>query len=367
MKQKIDFLPYVGSLADKAFRSDDSLGRSYPEGGPRYLYNQAIDPFLFDEIKIFSCPAFGDLRWKKQVFDCNDPLVRNRQSHTIEGLALITQAASILGLNTGLARAIYFGHDMGYPAGAHMGERFITKMSGQKFGHEVMSVVLLQDIYDLNLSWETLQGISRHRSRCWDPDNDFSKIQEYRLISIIDKIAVLSDFEDALRRGFFIPEQLPKEFFFLGDSLQERWDNCLFSLIEESSEKRAVSFCNSEIAKNFEALYQWEYPHFYEKVNDDEDCQKDMRNLELVYDFLVNFRHVINYDPFLSIALMTNKDLDKIARIAESRQPIIPSLLSKLEGFSFTRTLSFIPEYRKIDIFDSTLNPEDFCCPKDLC
>ncbi len=361
MKQKIDFRPYLDSLAGKAFKSEDSLGRSYPNGGPRYLYNQVIDPFILDEIKIFSCPAFGDLRWKKQVFDCNDPLARNRQSHTIEGLALITQAASILGLNTGLARAIYFGHDMGYPAGAHIGEGFITKKSGREFGHEVMSVVLLRNIYDLNLSWETLQGIYQHRSHHWDPDNDLGKIQEYRLISIIDKIAILSDFEDALRRGFFTPEQLPKEFFFLGNSLQERWDNCLFSLIKESSEKGAVSYCKSEIAKNFEALYQWEYPHFYKKVNDDEDCQRDVRNLELAYDFLVNFRHVINHDPLLSIALMTNKDLEKIAKIAESRRPIIPSLLNKLEGFSFMRTLSVIPAYREINIFNPGLRPEDFC------
>lgn len=361
MKQKIDFRPYLGSLAGMAFKSEDSLGRNYPDGGLRYRYNQVIDPFLLDEINIFSCPAFEDLRWKKQVFDCNDPLVRNRQSHTIEGLALITQAASILGLNTSLARAIYFGHDTGYPAGAHMGERFITEKSDREFGHEVMSIVLLQDVYGLNLSWETLQGIYQHRSRSWHTGDDPVKIQEYRLISIIDKIAILSDFEDAFRLGFFTPGQLPKEFFFLGDSLQERWDNCLFSLIKESSKKGAVFFCKSEIAKNFEALYQWEYPHFYKKVNEAEDCQRDVRNLELVYDFLTNFRHVIDHDPLLSIALMTNKDLDKIARIAESRQPIIPGLLSKLEGFSFTRALSLIPAYRKVDIFDPNLRSEDFC------
>ncbi|MFA6194885.1 MAG: HD domain-containing protein [Patescibacteria group bacterium] len=358
MKQKIDFRPYHGSLAAKAFDPGDSLGYCYPLNADDEVYSQVSDSPSLDAEKIFLGQAFQRLIGKTQVFSCqNYPYLRNRQTHTKEAVFLGKMAARILGLNSNLVEAILLAHDTGYPAGGHVGEKFITRTSKRTFGHEVMSVVLLQKIYNLNLSWETLQGVLRHRRGEARLQSDPYSFQEYILCSICDKIAILSDYDDALRCGYFTEKQLRPELLFLGENLQERWRNCLFALVKESSKKGFVSFGDSEIGNKFETLLQWSYPNFYRKVNASKECLQDKEDLEAVYDFLYHWRHVVNYDPCLSIAVMTDQEMRRISKF--SRYPTIADK-NILDSLGFAEILLRLPKDSQIDIFDASLHAEDF-------
>lgn len=358
MKQKIDFRPYLGSLADKAFKPENSLGCRYPLSVNDEAYSQVFDPFSLDVEKIRLSQAYQRLSCKTQVFNHeNDSHVRNRQTHTKEAVFLGKTVAKILGLNVNLVEAILLGHDTGYPAGGHIGETLISGVSKKEFGHEVMSVVLLQKIYDLNLSWETSQGILKHRRGEAKLASVHDEPQEYGLCRICDKIAILSDYDDALQRNYFTAQQLRPELLFLGDNLQERWQNCLFALVKESSKKGFVSFGDSEIGYKFETLLQWSYPNFYKQVNVDKECLQDREDLEAVYGFLSNWRHVLNYDPALSIAVMTDREMRKVSKF--SKYPTLADI-SILNHIGFAEILSRLPQDSQIDIFDPDLHAEDF-------
>jgi len=358
MKNKIDFRPYRGALAYKAFKSGDTRGRRHLGNRVDVAYSYAVDPFSLDAETIRLSPAYLRLTGKTEVFNYEkNPQVRSRFTHTNEVVRLAVMAAGILGLNSNLIKSILLGHDTGYPAGGHIGEQLISEKSGRYFGHEVMSVVLLQDVLRLNLSWETITGIKEHRSgNGGSVDNDSLTLEEYKLIRYCDKIAILSDYDDALQRGFLTPAKLPAELLLLGKNLEERWQNCLFALIKESANKGRASFKDSEIAQRLNNLHRWAYPNFYKKVNSAADCQQDLKDLEEVYELLDGQRGLFNYDPLLCLAIMTDQELRKLARIARNKSiahKIIPP-----DNFEFLTILA--QANKEINIFDAALDANKF-------
>jgi hypothetical protein len=230
-------------------------------------------------------------------------------------------------------------------------------MSKKYFGHEIMSIVLLQDILGLNLSWETVAGICQHRSgNGGSVNNDSLKLEECKLIRYCDKIAILSDYDDALQCGFFTPEELPAALFLLGKNLQERWQNCLFALVKESAKKGTVSFRDSEIAQHLSDLHQWAYPNFYKKVNAAADCQQDRKDLEDVYELLDNQRGLFGYDSLLCLAVMTDSELRKLALIARNKSISHKTILP--DNFEFLTILA--QAKKEINIFDAALDANKF-------
>lgn len=356
-KQEIDFRIYRGALKDKAFNSRDTRGRRHLGNRVDMAYGQAVDPFLLDAEKIQLSPAYLRLPGKTEVFNRDEnPQVRSRLTHTNEAIFVGLAAADILGLNVNLVKSILLGHDTGYPAGGHMGEKFISEMSKKYFGHEVMSVILLQDILELNLSWETLAGIRRHRSgNGGSVNHDSLSLEEYKLIRYCDKIAILSDYEDALRCGFFTSKKLPAKLFLLGKNLEECWQNCMFALVKESAEKGTVSFNDSEIARNLGELHKWAYPNFYEKVNEGADGWQDLKDLADVYDLLDSRQELFGGNPLLCLAVMTDQELRKLALIARNKSVSHKVILN---NFEFVRLLA--QAKKEIDIFDAAFDEKKF-------
>jgi dGTPase len=302
---------------------------------------------------------------KTQVFiqQNNNPLIRNRKTHTEEVVLLARQIAYFLGLNVYLVEAIALTHDFGHTPFGHLGEIVISEISQREFLHAVMSVVIAQKIerrgQGLNLSWETLEGVLRHSRGKNGLKAEPGFALEYAVVMLADKIAyTFSDLNDAIRAGYFQETQLPKEFFILGANQRERMLNCLFALVQESSEKQTISFCDSEVAGQFESLRQWSYVNFYEALNYEEERIKAKNDLKRVYsffnDWLVKYYH---YDPLLALALLTDNEAMEIAKFAD--KPML-SDLKRLSDFSFMEILGRLPQDNKIDIFDPDLNVKEF-------
>lgn len=133
--------------------------------------------FIRDADKILNCPYYSRCADKTQVFSLykNDDITR-RSLH----IQLVSRTARTvgraLGLNTELIEAIALGHDIGHTPFGHTGERFLDTLlfahTGKHFAHNLQSVRVLDEIFPLNLTLQTLNGIACH--------NGELELDEYR-------------------------------------------------------------------------------------------------------------------------------------------------------------------------------------------
>lgn len=123
--------------------------------------------FIRDADKILNCPYYSRCADKTQVFSLyrNDDITR-RSLH----IQLVARTARTigraLGLNCELIEAIALGHDIGHTPFGHTGERFLDELyfshTGLHFAHNLHSVRVLDEIFPLNLTLQTLDGIADH-------------------------------------------------------------------------------------------------------------------------------------------------------------------------------------------------------------
>ena len=123
--------------------------------------------FGHDIDKILNCPFYNRYADKTQVFSLirNDDVSR-RSLH----VQLVSRIARVLGgalhLNLDLIEAIALGHDIGHPPFAHTGEKYLNQIyhshTGRYFNHNIHSVRVLDRIFPLNISLQTLDGIASH-------------------------------------------------------------------------------------------------------------------------------------------------------------------------------------------------------------
>ena len=123
--------------------------------------------FVHDVDKILHCPYYNRYSDKTQVFSLvrNDDITR-RSLH----VQLVSRIARTIGralnLNLDLIEAISLGHDLGHPPFAHSGEVYLDELfyrhAGRHFNHSIQSVRVLDNIFPMNLSLQTLDGIACH-------------------------------------------------------------------------------------------------------------------------------------------------------------------------------------------------------------
>jgi dGTPase len=262
------------------------------------------DQFASDEARLESSKSFRLLSHKTQVVTGpENPLVRNRATHVLEVVACSVVLADLLGLNTSLARAIAFGHDIGHVPFGHPGEHFLAEAMGRpEFCHEVMGPIVAQKIErrgrGLNLTFETLDGMMRHSGNKARED----MTQEAWVVRYTDKIAYIfhdyNDLSERMRHPLTRPiHSLMREF---GTSQRERTCAVMAGLIAESAEKGKVSFEDSPLAKKFHelrSLMMGIYTHV---------TQQDLRYI--MEPVLRSLEEFALGDPFLLFALMTDRD-----------------------------------------------------------
>ena len=154
--------------------------------------------FAKDIDRILYSPYYNRYTDKTQVFSLtkNDDITR-RSLH----VQLVSRIARTIGralnLNLDLIEAIALGHDIGHTPFAHCGEVYLNELynshTGRFFSHNIHSARVLDRIFPLNLTLQTLSGIAGH--------NGEIELSEYRPVPV-DNFA---DFDAELEKCYTIP------------------------------------------------------------------------------------------------------------------------------------------------------------------
>ncbi len=301
--------------------------------------------FVSDEAKLLSSKAFRVLGDKTQVFTFpRNPLIRNRQAHTMEVVACSIIASELLGLNTDLVRAAAIGHDIGHVPFGHQGGDWMVKAMGRpEFCHEIMAAIIAQKIerrgQGLNLTWHTLDAMMRHSGTTARAGMS----QEAWTLRHTDKITyIFHDVNDIIERMRYpVSQELRELVSIFGTNQRERVTIAIAGLVIESAECGHVSFEHSELGRKFNHLRTLMY-EVYVHVT-----QQNVRNtMEPVLEFLT----MLNIgDPFLLLALMTDKDVAMLAS-----EP-----MKDMQAFNRTAISEIAPHLQiigKIDLCDPDLD-----------
>jgi dGTPase len=154
--------------------------------------------FAKDIDKILYSPYYNRYTDKTQVFALtkNDDITR-RGLH----VQLVSRIARTIGralnLNLDLIEAIALGHDIGHTPFAHTGEVFLNELynkhTGRFFNHNIHSARVLDKVFSLNLTLQTLVGIAGH--------NGEIELSEYRPVPM----ETFDQFEIELEKCYTIP------------------------------------------------------------------------------------------------------------------------------------------------------------------
>ena len=171
--------------------------------------------FVRDVDKILHCPLYNRYADKTQVFSLykNDDIT-HRSLHVQIVSRTARTIGKTLGLNPDLIEAIALGHDIGHTPFGHTGERFLDELycnnTGRRFLHNVHSVRVLDKIFPLNISLQTLDGILSHNGELelskYTPSllNDFEefdkKVESCYTVDGFDRTLIPSTMEGCVVR-----------------------------------------------------------------------------------------------------------------------------------------------------------------------
>ena len=155
-------------------RENGTLPRFGRDGNDAVRRNPLFDKqsiwrpaYARDVDKIMHSPYYNRYTDKTQVFSFykNDDITR-RALHVQLVSRIARSIGSVLNLNLDLIEAIALGHDIGHTPFGHAGERYISEVyhaeTGRYFNHNVHSVRVLDGIFPLNITLDTLNGIISH-------------------------------------------------------------------------------------------------------------------------------------------------------------------------------------------------------------
>lgn len=146
-----------------AFQNEDVLRRNM-DHDQASLWRPA---FVRDCEKIMNIPYYNRYGDKTQVFSLyrNDDITR-RLTHVQLVSRTARNIGQMLGLNLDLIEAISLGHDIGHTPFGHAGERKLDELyfgrTGRHFSHNIHSARVLDTIFPVNISLQTLDGIICH-------------------------------------------------------------------------------------------------------------------------------------------------------------------------------------------------------------
>ena len=265
------------SFVDLSFHDDQAIrrfGNVTPSPVWRPKFAKDIDRILYS-------PYYNRYTDKTQVFSLvkNDDVTR-RSLH----VQLVSRIARTIGralnLNLDLIEAIALGHDIGHTPFAHTGEVFLNELyhshTGRFFNHNIHSVRVLDKVFSLNLTLQTLVGIAGHNGeieleeyrpvpmdsfqqldaeleKCYTIPGYANKIQpstlEGNVVRISDIIAYLGkDRQDAARIRMIEKNDFPSSD--IGTVNSEIINNLVVNIIENSYGKPYIKMD----AKHFQAV-----------------------------------------------------------------------------------------------------------------
>ena len=265
--------------------------RRFPEEDKASVWRT---PFMRDIDKIIHCPYYNRYADKTQVFSLvkNDDVTR-RNLHVQFVSRIARTIGNALHLNLDLIEAISLGHDMGHPAFAHTGEKYLDELyykhAGKHFMHNIQSVRVLDNIFPLNISLQTLNDIAAHNGeieldqyipepiydfeefdkkmeRCSEDINFANHIMpctlEGAVVRISDIIAYLGrDRQDAILTNTAQADDFYDEE--IGSLNSEIINNLVVNIIENSYGKPYITLDD----KHFEALRKYKLENYAKIYN----------------------------------------------------------------------------------------------------
>jgi len=318
-----EFAKYQNALASKAFDPRLTRGRQFQidEDLPLFADLWSFNTYYQDEYAILFSKSFRNLDRKTQVWPiAENPLVRNRLTHTLEVTAIAALIARVLGLNVPLTRAIALAHDLGHAPFGHLFEQTIANIVGSKFRHEIFGPIVIQKIerqgHGLNLSFEVLEGITKHSRGDGQLTAEEGFPLEYAVVMYSDKLAYLfSDINDCVRQKYIELSQLPPDLQSLGTNQRAQLTSCLKALFEESAASGRVSFVDSITAKIFEEGRQWMYKNVYHRLDQEPDRLCYGKDIERAHAFLCQYFGLKSVDAAVVLATMTDPELLALAKL----------------------------------------------------
>ena len=285
--------------------------------------------YVRDIEKILHHPYYNRYTDKTQVFSFfKDDDITRRALHVQLVSRIARNIGRLLGLDLDLIEAIALGHDIGHTPFGHAGERLLGEIyhsrTGRYFNHNVHSVRVLDKIFNLNISLDTLDGILCHNGElelreyspvsisgfdefdekvesCYlDRDNVKKLIPstlEGCVVRVSDIIAYIGkDRQDAERAGVKVP--------YAGTDNSHMINNFVVNIVENSFGKDSIRMDE----EYFEALKKaksdnYERIYLSDSVNEQYNtCLKTM--FEMLYEKLIKdladkdsliYRHHIDY------------------------------------------------------------------------
>lgn len=241
-------------LSPLAIKSIATKGRKFSE--PLDLTRTC---FQRDRDRIIHSKSFRRLKHKTQVFISTEKdHVRSRLTHSIEVSQISRHMSRLLRLNEDLTEAIALAHDLGHPPFGHAGEETLNDLmsSNNGFEHNRQSlriVELLESKYPnfpgLNLSYEVLRGIQKHRTPfdqpAIDPSDTYLSL-EAQIVNIADEITYTAhDVDDAIRANILSDTDLVKNV-----SIWREYSNEICSEYTNLTDKQYVYLMNSKLITN---------------------------------------------------------------------------------------------------------------------
>lgn len=215
--------------------------------------------FQRDKDRIIYSKAFRRLKHKTQVFIAPEgDHYRTRLTHTLEVSQIARTVARALRLNEDLAEAIALGHDLGHTPFGHIGEKILNEVYSEGFKHNEQSLRVVDVLEDLNLTWETRDGIVNHSGA------NMASTLEGQIVKFADRIAYVNhDIDDAERAGLIDDFDLPEECVnILGTTSSSRIDTMVNDIVKTSSGKNIISM-SEDVYKAMWDLRQFMFDRVY--------------------------------------------------------------------------------------------------------
>jgi hypothetical protein len=303
-------------LSDLAFSVADSLGRAEP-AGPRVAQLDAMGKgWLRDYHVIVSSNPFLRLHSKPQIFrpGVGHTNTTTRGAHTHDVIAASMQLARQLGLNAELCAAIAALHDIGHPAGGHVGEEILFKLSGRHFKHNVFALSLA-DIFGFNLLHEVQVGAFYHKSGGRKLMAPVGRPQEYGIVRVADKICYAPwDLFDSMTNGYLRRDEVPERLFeVLGETPLEWIQTLIEATVRESAEANAVAL--TERSGRVYEVFQEARTLVFEQVHRSIRWELLWADMTLCYEAIAE--SFAGLDPVALVAYMTDTEVARVARMAE--------------------------------------------------
>ncbi len=203
LKRRMERERKEGTFRSFAFEESGALRRKDNPHDGATVWRPA---FVRDIDKIMNCPYYNRYADKTQVFSFyrNDDITRRGQ-HVQYVSRIARTIGAALHLNCDLIEAIALGHDIGHTPFGHAGERYLSELyyahTGRYFSHNIHSVRVLDTVFPLNISLQTLSGIASH-------DGEL-ELSEYRPAPLADFAVFDAQIESCYRDAANVRKLVP--------------------------------------------------------------------------------------------------------------------------------------------------------------